>query len=89
MRIIEDDLIGLEIVDLLCFYLVEVYWNLLLGLVFVFDIDCLCVLDVMFWLVWDGDELVGCVVLKEFVFCYGEVKLMCMVLGYFCKGVVM
>lgn len=73
---------------LLCEYLVGVVLYLLLESIYVFDLDGLCVFGMSFWMLWDGEVLLVCGVLKEFDGEYGEVKLMCMVVVYLCKGVV-
>lgn len=87
MRIIEDDLTGPEIADLLRLHLAEAHRNSPPGLAFAFDIDRLRAPDVTFWSAWDGDELAGCAALKELAPRHGEVKSMRTAPGHLRKGV--
>lgn len=56
------------------------YEVFLLESVYVFDFEFLCVFEIIFWMVWEGDEFLGCGVFKEFDEMYGEVKLMCILM---------
>lgn len=83
MWFIVDDLLYVDVVVLIEFYICDVYVNLLLGSVFVFDVLGLCEVGVILWLVWDDDGdgdgvLLGLGVFKWLDVGYGELKLMWM-----------
>lgn len=59
--------------------------------VYVFGFLVLCMKDIIVWMVWsdlDKWEFIGCGVIKEIGFKYGEIKVMCIVEFYLCCGVV-
>ncbi len=87
MRIIEDDLTGAEIADLLRYHLAEAHRNSPPGSVFAFAIDRLRAPDVTFWSAWDGNNLAGCAALKELARRRGEVKSMRTSPAHLRKGV--
>lgn len=87
MRIVEDDLTGDAITELLRFHLTEAHRNSPAGLAFAFDIDRLRAPDVTFWSLWDGVELAGCGALKQLSPDHGEIKSMRTAPGQLRKGV--
>jgi putative acetyltransferase len=76
MRIIEDDLTGCEIRNLLETHFAGMLANSPEGSCHFLDFDGLKAPDVTFWSIWDGDSLAGCGALKELDAGQGEIKSM-------------
>jgi putative acetyltransferase len=76
MRIIEDDLSGLEIQALITLHVIQARGNSPPGQSFALDIDGLKTPDMTFWSAWEGDALMGCVALKQLSPTHGEIKSM-------------
>ncbi|MEO1746777.1 MAG: GNAT family N-acetyltransferase [Pseudomonadota bacterium] len=71
-----DDLKGPEIASLLQRHLDHMHAITPAESVYALDIDGLRVPEIMFWSAWDGDDLVGCVALKDHGNGLGEIKSM-------------
>ena len=76
MRIVEDDLSGADIAELLAFHLAEAHANSPPGNVFALDLTGLRVPAITFWTAREGKDLLGCVALKELGDGTGEIKSM-------------
>lgn len=76
MRIIEDDLTGVEIRALLETHFAGMLANSPAESCHFLDFDGLNAPDVTFWSIWDGDKLTGCGALKELSNDHGEIKSM-------------
>jgi len=76
MRIIEDDLTGVEIRALLETHFAGMLFSSPAGSCHFLDFDGLNAPDVTFWSVWDGDTLAGCGALKALSSTQGEIKSM-------------
>ena len=76
MRIIEDDLTGVEIRALLETQFAGMLSSSPAGSCHCLDFDGLNAPDVTFWSVWDGDTLAGCGALKALSSTQGEIKSM-------------
>lgn len=87
MRIVEDDLSGQAIADLLRYHLEQMHLNSPPGSVFAFDIDRLRAPDVTFWTAWEDDTLLGCGAMKQFDRECGEIKSMRTAPDHLRKGV--
>ena len=87
LRIVEDDLSGTAIADLLRYHLEQMHLNSPPGSVFAFDIARLRAPDVTFWSAWDDRALVGCGALKDLGDGTGEIKSMRTAPGHMRKGV--
>ena len=72
--IIEDDLSGKNIQDLLAYHLAQAHVNSPPGTVFALDLDALRQPDIRFWSIWDGCTLLGCGALKMLAAAHGEIK---------------
>ncbi|MEN0000904.1 MAG: GNAT family N-acetyltransferase [Pseudomonadota bacterium] len=72
----EDDLSGPEIADLLQRHLDHMHSTTPADSVYALDIDGLRVPEISFWSAWEGDDLVGCVALKDHGDGLGEIKSM-------------
>ncbi len=87
LRIVEDDLSGVEIAALLRFHLAELHRLSPAESVHAMPIERLRAPDVTFWSIWDGGQLAGCGALKELDAGHGEIKSMRAAPGYRSKGV--
>jgi putative acetyltransferase len=87
VRIVEDDLTGAAVGALLRYHLEQMHLNSPPGSVFAFDIDRLRAPDVSFWTAWDGDDLLGCVAMKQLDRTHGEIKSMRTAPDHLRKGV--
>jgi putative acetyltransferase len=87
MRIVEDDLSGAAVHDLLRHHLEQMHLNSPPGSVFAFDIDRLRAADVTFWTAWEGDTLLGCGAVKQLDAENGEIKSMRTAPDHLRKGV--
>jgi len=87
IRIVEDDLSGDAIAELLRYHLEQMHLGSPPGSVFAFDIDRLRAPDVTFWSAWDDRELAGCGALKALPDGSGEVKSMRTAPAHLRKGV--
>jgi putative acetyltransferase len=76
VKIVEDDLSGPEVAELLRYHLEQMHLSSPPGSVFAFDIERLRASDVTFWSAWDGDTLAGCGALKDLGDGSGEIKSM-------------
>ena len=76
MRIIEDDLTGVEIRVLLETHFAGMLANSPAESCHFLDFDGLNAPDVTFWSIWDGEKLAGCGALKELSNDHGEIKSM-------------
>ncbi|WP_411290453.1 GNAT family N-acetyltransferase [Sphingorhabdus sp.] len=76
MRIIEDDLTGVEIRALLESHFAGMLANSPPESCHFLDFDGLNAPDVTFWSIWDGEKLAGCGALKELSNDHGEIKSM-------------
>lgn len=76
MRIIEDDLTGLEIRTLLEVHFAGMLANSPEDSCHFLDFDGLNAPDVTFWSIWDDEELMGCGALKQHDAALGEIKSM-------------
>jgi len=72
----EDDLSGPEIASLLQRHMDHMLSITPAESVYALDIDGLRVPEITFWAAWDGDDLVGCVALKDHGDGLGEIKSM-------------
>ncbi|MEO0542279.1 MAG: GNAT family N-acetyltransferase [Pseudomonadota bacterium] len=72
----KDDLSGPEIASLLQRHLDHMHSITPAESVYALDIDGLRVPEITFWAAWDGDDLVGCVALKDHGDGLGEIKSM-------------
>ncbi|MEM1376275.1 MAG: GNAT family N-acetyltransferase [Pseudomonadota bacterium] len=72
----EDDLSGTEIADLLGRHLELMHSITPAESVYALDLEGLRVPEITFWAAWDGDDLVGCVALKDHGDGLGEIKSM-------------
>ena len=75
-QINEDDLTGQAIADFLQEHLDEMHEITPPESVHALDLEALRVPEITFWSMWEGDELVGCVALKELDGTSGEIKSM-------------
>jgi putative acetyltransferase len=87
VKIVEDDLTGSQIADLLRYHLEQMHLNSPPGSVFAFDIDRLRAPDVTFWTAWESHELLGCGALKQLDPTAGEIKSMRTAPDHLRKGV--
>jgi putative acetyltransferase len=87
MRIIEDDLAGLEIRALLETHFAGMLASSPPGSCHFLDFDGLNAPDVTFWSIWDGVELAGCGAVKALSATHGEVKSMRTHADHLRKGV--
>jgi putative acetyltransferase len=76
MKIIEDDLSGHQIRDLIALHVTEARGNSPPGQSFALDLDGLRLPDMTFYSAWEGDDLLGCVALKQLSRNHGEIKSM-------------
>ena len=76
MRIIEDDLTGVEIRALLETHFAGMLANSPAGSCHFLDFEGLNAPDVTFWSIWDDNALVGCGALKALSSTQGEIKSM-------------
>jgi putative acetyltransferase len=76
MRIIEDDLTGVETRALLETHFAGMLASSPAGSCHFLDFDGLNAPDVTFWSIWDGVSLAGCGALKELSSEHGEIKSM-------------
>jgi putative acetyltransferase len=87
VNIVEDDLTGPQIADLLRYHLEQMHLNSPPDSVFAFDIDRLRAPDVTFWTAWDGETLLGCGAMKQLDDTSGEIKSMRTAPDHLRKGV--
>jgi putative acetyltransferase len=87
VNIVEDDLGGPQIADLLRYHLEQMHLNSPPGSVFAFDIDRLRAPDVTFWTAWDEGILLGCGAMKQLDPASGELKSMRTAPDHLRKGV--
>ena len=87
MRIVEDDLSGIEIRALLETHFAGMLANSPEGSCHFLDFDGLNAPDVTFWSIWDKDSLAGCGALKELSPEHGEIKSMRTHADHLRKGV--
>ena len=73
-RIRPDDLRGPEIAALLARHMDHMRAVTPAGSVHALDLDALRVPEISFWSAWDGDDLVGCIALKDLGGGHGEIK---------------
>jgi putative acetyltransferase len=76
MNIIEDDLKGHDIRELITLHVSEARGNSPPGQSFALDIDGLRSPDMTFWSAWEGAALLGCIALKQLTPTHGEIKSM-------------
>ncbi len=76
MLIIEDDLTGEAIQELLRIHAEDMLISSPEGACHFFDLEGLQAPDVTVWSIWDGDSLAGCGALREIDASHGEVKSM-------------
>lgn len=74
IHIRKDDLTGPEIAALLKRHLDHMYSITPADSVYALDLDALRVPAITFWSAWEGDELVGCIALKNHGEGLGEIK---------------
>jgi putative acetyltransferase len=87
MQIVQDDLTGAAIANLLRYHLEQMYLTSPPENVFAFDINRLREPDVTFWSVWDSSDLLGCGALKALDAGHGEIKSMRTAPEHLRKGV--
>ncbi len=87
MRIIEDDLTGIDIRNLLETHFAGMLASSPPGSCHFLDFDGLNAPDVTFWSIWDGGNLAGCGALKELGTEHGEIKSMRTHADHLRKGV--
>lgn len=87
MRIIEDDLTGDAIQELLRLHAAGMLISSPEGACHFFDLAGLQAPDVTVWSIWDGDFLAGCGALREIDMNHGEVKSMRTAEAHLGKGV--
>lgn len=87
MRIRIDDLRGAEIAALLQEHLDEMHLHSPPESVHALDLDRLRRPEILFWTVWDGDELMGCGALKTLDPAHAEIKSMRTAKRHLRKGV--
>jgi putative acetyltransferase len=87
VNILEDDLSGPQVADLLRYHLEQMHLNSPPGSVFAFDIDRLRAPDVTFWTAWDEGILLGCGAMKQLDPESGEIKSMRTAPDHLRKGV--
>lgn len=76
MQLREDDLTGAEVADLLREHLEEMHEITPPGSVHALDLEALRSPDIVFWSVWEGDDLLGCGALRQLDSRSGEIKAM-------------
>lgn len=76
MRIIEDDLSGTEVAELLAEHLDGMARHSPQDSMHALDLAGLQAPDITFWTAWDDSELLGCGALKELDASHGEIKSM-------------
>ncbi len=87
MNIIEDDLTGPEIQDLLALHAKGMQENSPKGACHYLDVSALAVPEITVWSMWDGGLLAGCGALRELDRVHGEVKSMRTSKTFLGKGV--
>jgi putative acetyltransferase len=87
LQILEDDLTGERIANLLREHLDDMHDNTPPESVHALDLEGLRSPDITFWSAWDGDELLGCGALKELDSSSGEIKSVRTAKAYRGKGV--
>lgn len=87
MRIVEDDLSGIEIRALLETHFAGMLANSPEGSCHFLDFDGLNAPDVTFWSIWESENLAGCGALKELDAEHGEIKSMRTHADHLRKGV--
>jgi putative acetyltransferase len=87
LRIVEDDLSGEAIQELLRLHAEGMLANSPKDACHFFDLDALRVPEVTLWSIWDGDDLAGCGALYELDPTHGEVKSMRTAAGYLGRGI--
>ncbi len=87
MRILEDDLQGDAVAELLREHLDEMHEITPPGSVHALDLESLRSPAITFWSAWEGDELVGCGALKELTPQTAEIKSMRTARAHRRKGV--
>lgn len=87
MKIIVDDLTGLEIAKLLATHLQSLSALSPPESMHALDLSALRTPGITFWSIWDGEELAGCGALKELNREHAEIKSMRTAAGHLRKGV--
>lgn len=87
MRIIEDDLSGAEVADLLGEHLSGMAEHSPPESIHALDLTALRALGITFWTAWEGPVLLGCGALKELDAQHGEIKSMRTSNAHLGKGV--
>ncbi len=87
MLIRRDDLTGPEVRELLEEHLRHMYEITPAKSVHALDLTGLRKLDITFWTVWDGSELLGCGAVRELGATHGEIKSMRTARRHWRKGV--
>lgn len=87
MRIVEDDLSGAKIAELLALHIASAHVHSPPESVHAMDIAALRAPQVTFWTAWDDDALLGCGALKSLGADQGEIKSMRTAPGHLRKGV--
>lgn len=87
MEIIEDDLSGSEIAELLQQHLKGMALNSPAASIHALDLEALRQPDITFWSAWRDNELLGCGALKELDHQSGEIKSMRTAAAHIRKGV--
>ncbi len=87
MKIIIDDLTGSDIKSLLQEHLANMSAISPPESNHALDVDALRQPEITFWSVWEGEELAGCVALKELDSQHGEIKSMRTASAFLRKGV--
>ncbi len=72
----EDDLSGTKIRNLITLHVNEARQNSPPGQSFALDVDGLRAPDMTFWSAWRGDDILGCIALKQLAPDHGEIKSM-------------
>jgi len=87
MRIIEDDLSGVQVAELLAEHLAGMGENSPPQSIHALDLAALRAPEITFWTAWEGSELLGCGALKELEPRHGEIKSMRTAKAYLQRGV--
>ena len=87
MKIITDDLTGVEIAELLREHLANMAENSPPESIHALDLENLRKPDITFWSAWDSNDLLGCGALKELDPAHGEIKSMRTAIPHRRKGV--
>lgn len=87
MRIVEDDLSGAKVAELLSGHLAGMARHSPPENVHALDLEALRAPDITFWTAWEDLELIGCCALKELDASHGEIKSMRTARAHLRRGV--